>query len=272
MKRISSSLAPCVVVLLAAGCASPEPAPEDLQALARFFFDRFDPDDVDAATGDVELQDAFAKLHVQLKGDDVTEPQKGLLDSITQAELDAVGLSDRDPKEPAGLYTTTIIHCDMDRLEEILLEPDQLSLYPEAYAEYRRTYDDDAPAYLPTWSVTYKSSENALISNQFTAHLRSGLRKVPETENAAHGRTLVGRVFLTEPATFEEPSDETKFTQDYQLETYYQRAPGEIVHFYAIWRYMKLGVLGDSYSGVFTDQTQASMIDWDKKTDELCAQ
>lgn len=269
MRRASLLL---VLALLGGACAEPQPAPEDLDGAARFLFDRWWPADEDPAISDVELADAVVKVHDAVSGDDLAEPQKGTLANLTQAEVDAVGLSDRDPNKPQGMYIANLVRCTLDQVEEILRNPDQLSLYPEGYAEYSRSYHDGTPETHPRWTTTYKSGENALVTNQFTAVVESGLRLVPDlgAEQSPHGRALVLRVHLPEPATFE--YDGSEFTDDYQIETFAERAPGEVVHFYGIWRYMRLGVLGDSYDGVFIDQTTQGMLDWDRRTDEICAQ
>jgi hypothetical protein len=260
-----------LVVAFAAGslaCGGPQQAPKDLNGLARFFFNKFAPGD-DVATSDQEIQDAFTKLHKVVKGEELSadKPDMGVLENLTQEEMDTAGM-DRDPDEGQGMYITNIVHCDMDRMQEIIVDPDQLEMYPEAYAEYERDYDEDVPDYFPTWEVTYKSSENALITNQFTATIETGLRVVPKTDDADFGTVLVRAGWLPEPAEFENEGSE--FTFDFQVETYHSRGDGEIVHFYAMWRYMKLGVLGDSYDQTFIDQTEQGMIDWDAKTDELC--
>ena len=262
-------LSPLLVVVLSS-CAAPQEAPKDLNGLARFFFNQFKPaEGEDPATSDIELQDAIGKVHKVLKGDELSsdEPMSGTLENLTQEEVDTAGL-DVKPSKGQGMFIANIIHCSLSEMKDIILEPDQLELYPEAYAEYARDFDKDPPAYLPTWTVTYKSSENALVSNQFTASVETGLRTVPETEDAAHGDALVRAGFLPEPAEFE--SDGSEFSFDFQVETYHERKKGEIVHFYAMWRYMRLGILGDSYDEVFIDQTTQGMIDWDTKTDELC--
>ena len=255
-------LLPLLATLAVAGCPGPQKAPEDLDGLARFLFDRFDPTDVDATTSDSELADAFTKLDVTVHGDAVTDPQKGVLANITQAELDTVGVT-ADPDVPQGIFIIDVVHCSVKRLKEIILEPDQLSLYTDAYAAYARTFDPDRPATLPTWSATYTSAENALFTNQFTTTVKSGMRVLPDDR-------LVTRVFMPAPATWE--SEGAQFTQDYQTEAFYPRKPGELVHFYAMWRYMSFGAVGDSRSGLFIDQTTSALVDWDTKTDALCAQ
>ena len=261
-----------VAVLGATACAKPAPAPADLDGLARFLFDRWHPPDEDPAISDAELADALGKIHDVLGGDTLSEPVKGTMANLTQAELDAVALSGHDPNTPQGMYIADIVHCTLEQIEEITLTPDQLSLYPEAYAAYSRVYVEGTPAYHPRWATTYTSAENALITNQFTATVQSGLRQVPDLgpELSPHGRGLVSRIFLPEPATFEHEGAE--LTDDFQVETFTERAPGELVHFYGLWRYMRLGILGDSYDSLFIDQTTQALIDWDEKTDELCAE
>jgi hypothetical protein len=267
-----SSLIALALVVLGAACAGPEAAPKDLNGLARFFFNKFKPaEGEDPSTSDIELQDAIAKTHTVVKGDELSsdEPMQGTLENLTQEEVDTAGLELKASKGQ-GMFIANIIHCDLQELKDIVLTPDQLDLYPEAYAEYERDFDADVPDYLPTWTVTYTSAENALITNQFTANVKTGLRTVPATEDAEFGTALVRAGFVPEPATFENPSDEVEFSFDFQVETYHERKKGEVVHFYGMWRYMKLGVLGDSYDQVFIEQTLGGMIDWDKKTDELC--
>lgn len=270
--RSVRSVAACFVALALCACAAPEPAPADLDGLARFAFARWLPVDEDPAVSDAELSDALAKIHDVLEGDTLAGPTKGTLGNLTQAEVDAVGLSDHDPNRPQGMYIANVLHCTLDQVEALTLEPDQLSLYPEAYTAYAREYEEGTPESHPRWLTTYTVAEHALMSNQFTATVHSGMRKVPDLgpELSRRGRGLVFRVHLPEPATFEFEGSE--FTDDYQVETLTERAPGELVHFYAVWRYMRMGVLGDSYDGLFIDQTTQALIDWDAKTEALCAQ
>lgn len=263
------SLIPLATAL---ACVEPQPAPADLDGLARFAFQRWHPADEDPAISDAELADALGKIHRALDGDALAEAQKGTLANLTQDELDAVGLSERDPGKPQGMYIADIVRCTLEQIEDITLEPDQLSLFPEAYAEYSREIIEGTPESHPRWLTTYKSAEHALMSNQFTATVQSGMRRVPDLgpELSPYGRGLVLRVYLPEPATFE--SEGAEFTDDYQVETLTERAPGELVHFYGLWRYMRYGVIADSYDSMMIDQTAQAMIDWDAKTDELCAQ
>ncbi len=257
-----------LAALTTTGCLQPQEAPADLDGLARFFFDRFDPVDEDPAVSDIEMQDAISKLHDVLGGADLANDHaKGTMGKMTTTELEVVGRDDLDPARAVGLTVSGIVHCSLDRLQEIILEPDQLSLYPEAYESYERTYDPNDREHIQTWQIDYRSSDD--VPNQFNAVVKSGIRFVPETEDAQFGRVLVRRGFFPERAVFDD-DENAEFTHDFQIETYHERAPGEIVHFYGIWRWMKLGVL-DISQATLMNITLDGMADWDKKTDTLCA-
>ena len=51
-----------------------------------------------------------------------------------------------------------------------------------------------------------------------------------------YGPVIVSRGVLDEPAYFND-SDERGLFQDYQMEVYFERAPGETVPFYTIWEW-----------------------------------
>lgn len=264
--RILTLAIPCA--LLSTACLQPQEAPADLDGLARFFFDRFDPVGEDPAVSDIEMQDAISKLHDVLGGADMGEDHtKSTMGKMTATELEVVGRDDLDPAKAIGLTVSGIVKCSLDRMQEIILEPDQLSLYPEAYESYERTYDDEDRAHIDTWRIDYRSNDD--VPNQFNATVKSGLRFVPETDDAEFGRVLVRRGFFPDRAVFDD-DENAEFTHDFQIETYHERAPGEIVHFYGIWRWMRLGVL-DISQATLMNLTLDGMADWDKKTDTLCA-
>ena len=260
-------LAP-VALLSLVGCLQPQEAPADLDGLARFFFDRFDPIDEDPAVSDIEMADAFQKLHVVLDGDALTEHVKGTMGKLTATELALVGREDLDPERAVGLSVSGVIPCTLGKIEEILLNPDQLALYPEAYESYQRTFDPDERAHLRSWRNDYRSNDD--VPNQFNAVVNSGLRRVPAIEGAPSGslgKTLVRRGYFPERAVFDD-DENAEFTHDFQVETYYERAPGEVVHWYGIWRWMRLGFL-DISQATLMNITLDGMADWDKKTAEL---
>lgn len=271
MCRRAFIAATSIVLAAAAGCVEPLPAPADLDGLARFAFSRWLPEGENPEISDVELADALGKIHRAVDGDTLAEPQTGTLGNLTQTELDAVGLPERDPGKPQGMFVASVLHCTLDQIEALTLEADQLSLYPEVYAAYTREAVEGRPESHPRWRATYQSVEHALMANQFTATVESGLRRVPDLgpDASPAGPGLVLRAHMPEAAVFE--SEGAEFTDDYQVETMTERAPGEVVHFYAVWRYMRYGVIADSYDALMIDQTVQAAVEWDATTDELCA-
>ena len=270
MKR-SLPFAIALITAVAASCAAPQPAPEGLDDIAKFLFNRFSPVDEDIAVSDLELADAAVKLHAALDGDALAEAQKGTLAKITESELATVGLDGvLSPTRATGMFTAAIVKCELQQMKDIIMEPDQLSLYPEAYESYGREYDPVVDERLQTWTVSYRAAPE--VPNQYDATVKSGIRDVSADVlgDEGVGRLLVRRGFIPEPAVFDEGVD-AEFTHDFQIESYHERAPGEIVHFYGIWRFMRFGII-DSSSGLMMDTTLNGMVDWDTKTDELCAQ
>lgn len=255
-----------------AACQAPMEAPSDLNAVARFLFAHFDPAEGDPAVAEVELRDAITKVGKVIDGDHLAEPKAGLLEDVTSEELAAVGIDDgRNPAVPQGMFIADIIHCSMDRLEQILLDPDQKTLYPGVYADYQRAPETDSPDFLPRWTTTYRSAENGFFSNQYTAVSKGAVRRIAADASAGfESRALMQRIFMPQPAEFE--GEGSEFTFDFQIESYRERADREIVHFYGAWRFLHLGVLGDSSDDAFITTTLDSMIEWDQMTDEHCAQ
>ena len=106
MTRLVGAMA-LACLLQTTGCRGPAEAPEDLDGLARFFFNRFAPKnddltDADPAASDAEIQDGIARLHDVLDGDALNEPQLGTLADITAEELATAGLPDADPTPFTG--------------------------------------------------------------------------------------------------------------------------------------------------------------------------
>ena len=72
-------------------------------------------------------------------------------------------------------------------------------------------------------------------------HTSGGVRFIPADEKAGTGPILLSRSWMKGPAQFK--GDDTSFDQDFQIETYYERAPGELWHAYGVWREVHLKTL-----------------------------
>ncbi len=252
---------------LTAGCKNVDPAPADLDGLMHQLWGDYE------GASDEELTAAVVELHDVIDADSMEELEDGSLTALAADAADGLPISPApDPSLAQGLYILNVIDCDLSQLERILYDLDQDRLYEGAYETYDRTYLSDFDAYVareaPTleWEIDLTAE---LVGAEFDEALRGGLRYWDDPENPL-GPALMARTFLTEPATFPEGSSKS-FDQDYQLEVYYERAPGEVVHAYAIWRVFDMGggltIEDESVMRIILN----NLADWDDNTAQLCA-
>lgn len=263
------ALLPLVFALI--GCGPPPVvAPEDFDGNLRWFW----ASSKDAS--DAEVVEAALKLQTAGKADTLSadKPGRGFISRLAPEDLTVVGKAASDPSKARGLFITNVFPCTLDKLETIVSAIDQKAQYPEAYDAYQRTYTSDADAYrgrsAPTlsWDVTLSAK---LVTAPYTSNLKGGLRRVtPAAGKTSFGPVLIARTWLAEPASFRNPDPSTAFDQDYQIEIFWERTPGELFHAYGMWRELRLG-LGFSTEGNDVANTiLGGLLDWDRKTAELC--
>ncbi len=246
-------------------------APSDLDGNLRWFW----ANSKDAK--DAEVIEAALKLQVAGKADTLTtdKPGRGFISRLSKDELVTVGLQDtNDPASARGFFITNVFPCSLDKLDAIVRAVDQKAQYPEAYDDYQRSYTSDADAYVnrtaPTlaWDVSLTAK---LVTAPYTSTLKGGLRRVvPVNGKPAFGPLLIARTWLPAPATFKNPDPATSFNQDYQIELFWERAPGEVFHAYGMWRDLRLGLGFTTEDNGVANTLMNGLIDWDKKTVELC--
>ncbi|MCB9766167.1 MAG: hypothetical protein H6739_40700 [Alphaproteobacteria bacterium] len=250
------------LLLLLTGCGV-EPTPEDLDGLIHRLWLSYD------AASDAELAETIDALYAELGADTLSDAVTGEVSDLTAESLDVVGLSDgRDPTLPRGFSLAYTYPCTLTDLEPILYHLPQDTLYEGVYDSYDRRYTSDLDAFTAreapqiTWSADITAT---LLNKSYFEHIDGGLRYVGDPERPA----LLGRTVLPEPAAFDD--EDWSFDQDYQLELWVERAPGEIAHLYVIWRHMVLGGLSTEDDGVVNTSLR-NMEDWDDRTAELCAE
>jgi hypothetical protein len=251
----------------AARCASTEPVPADQEALMHWFWKQYE-----TAT-DAQVHEAVTNMHHAIHGEDLTQPAQGSLGALGAGDIGNVDTSNTDPSPATGLLLADAMDCSVDNAERITTYHDQSELYPGIYDSYARTYDTSLPEYLarqaPTvqWSV---ATSGSLAGNRYTMRYGGGDRFVPgQPGSAAVGPVLLNRTWLKEPAHFDNSAD--AIPQDYQIEVYYEHAPGKLVHLWADWRQVKKGTLtnnDDLVLGILLD----NMGQWDNQTRTLCSQ
>lgn len=252
-------------LLLAGGCKAVEPAPEDLDGLFHWFWTNYDE------ASDADLLEAVANAHDAMSIGELDEVVDGSLSDFTRQEMDVVGMrEDADPEELAGLYLLNAFPCTVERLDEIVIAEDQMSQYDGAYDSYERTYTSDDAAYRDRSvnTLSFTSDIAADLMGPYTQTVRGTARWVPASDDFPYGPAVVARYWMPEEAVFE--ADGTFFTQDYQLEVYYEREPGDLAHLYGLWRNMGFGN-ASTESETISRMILNALADWDDRTEELCA-
>lgn len=249
-----------------------DPAPEDLDGLFRFFWDQY-PEGADS-----QLVDAVRKLDPVIEGSTraFDKPRKGLLTDLPQESLGKVQLEHSPIPQAAdasGLFLVKTFPCTLDKLEKIVTALDQKAQFPDSYKAYARTYTTDSAAYFArsapqlSWDVQTES-ENS-ITGTFKEHIKGGIRRVEAQSDGKSptGPFLVQRTWLVKPA---ETSDaDNNFKQDYQIEIYWERKPGEVVHAYGLWRQFDFSLVDNNDKSAL-DLMLNSLSDFDDDVAELC--
>ncbi|MEZ4321075.1 MAG: hypothetical protein R3F61_26585 [Myxococcota bacterium] len=240
------------------GCRKVEPAPDDLDGLLHFFWQNAESED------DV-LAEGFASLDAS-SGAALEDVIDGNVSRLTLEEAQLVPSVDADPANAAGIFMLNTFACDPEKLRELLVVPNQDELREGTYEAYERRFLSDRAAYEAgqvstiDWEISLSAQ---IVLSDYSSELRGGVRDIA----APSGPAFVQRTWFTEPASFE---NNNTWTQDYQLELYYERAPGEIVHLYGMWRELDVAGFTSENSGV-QRQVLNGMKDWDDDTETLCA-
>jgi len=249
-------------ILACAACRGVDPAPEDLEGLLHYLWEKY-PEGSDA-----ELVDALENLHLSIDGAELEDTLDGTTALLTDEEVALAGLDrDVDPSETAGVFIVDPFPCDLDTAEAIVISTEQDVLY-DVFDNYERRYTTDLEAYLEretatlSWEVTYTTT--IPLAGPYTADLAGGVRRIPD---APFGDFFLTRSVLVEPAAFER--SDGVFDQDYRIELYYAPRSGTVIHVEALWRNMHAG-LANTDSEAVQRFILNSLEDWDDQTAHWC--
>lgn len=256
-------------MLLLLACAPLDPAPADLDGLLHYLWDHYDEGT------DEQLAEVQRNVHAVL-GETLTETIDGTVTDLDAEQVALVEMTDVDPEAAQGLFIARPVACTLEQLERVVSYLEQIELYPDAYETYSRSYTSDYDAYMAretpflSWEI---ENTNTLLGAWYSSVAIGRLRYLPDlgSELTPFGPSLHSRIVMTEPATFEEGSSKS-LVQNYQLELFYERSAGELVHVYATWQE------GDFGGGVSTEDEAVqrlvvnNMAAWDDDTEALCAE
>jgi hypothetical protein len=281
MKRLLHlALAGSSSLLLAGpGCScGGEPAPEGLDDLSTFIWDRFEPaEGLGAGAQETELRDAVVQLRAQFDELQIEAdaPFTGTLDRISKERVETLedirGLDKIDLVQ--GFTISNVATCTQQQTINLMLSNKALEVHPGVYETYEKTFDnvDEANAFRARdeaadtvgWTTEYRIQPPPLGS-AYNATLTGAARRVRDEADPAKD-ILLTRTYLTD-VVFDGGGE---FDFDAQLEVYFTRDDGTPAHFYAMWRRMKFGPV-DSSNDVFIDQTLSGFVDWEKEADVAC--
>lgn len=217
---------------MAAGCAV-DPAPKDADGVLRWEW-------LNAGKAtDAQMLDALEHLHAAVDGDTRTEEIDGTLEPLRDGDTDIVPME--HPGNPAtahGLLIVRVVHCPFDETVRQFFEADQKKLHP-SYDSYSREYLSDVAAWHDSRANTldYLSTYRvSLLGSSYVATIHGQARRVPARRaGTPPGPLVVTRQWLPKDGVFT-GSDTDFFRQDYQVQMFWERKPGEVMHAFGLWR------------------------------------
>jgi len=241
---------PLALLVLAAGCRLPDPAPVEIDEIVQFGFSRYAADEDDL--NDRTLADAAENLTLWW---DENDQGAELFTAVDDTELRDEDLATLDPPNSAsdagalfGVMVGRVTDCTLDDIDRLYFIDDQHGLFPDNYVGYTRTRTSDFDCFLEddgceeiTWNADVVQETNVIgtiVTREFT--LGSGLRRVsaipadPAETTPGEVQARFSRTWMLDPAVMSPVIANSDFRQNYQLEimTPYD---GGIIHFYGMW-------------------------------------
>lgn len=215
------------------------PAPSDIDGLSRWLWLNRQ------GASDQEIADAIRKLDVAA-GPLETDREETISRLQPGDAKDSGTTFEGDIAKAAGMVLLNRIHCPLAKVEKLFVQKDQKALHAN-YITYDRTFDGVEADYLErrtnpfTWNSVYKLQ---LLIPIFKPTVPGGVRFVPATMtgDGPKGPYLVGHAYFDGAAEVVSGGDDY-FKQNYQVQVFYERAPGDVVHLYALWQELKVGYL-----------------------------
>jgi hypothetical protein len=263
------------VIGLSAGCAVNK-APADLNNIQTWFWDNYVVGTDAAMANAVNVLDALSTIHT-------VTPQNpdwngALSVRLQPGDLGVVGLRGvNDASAIPGLLSVTELNCTLDQVEALLYRPDQNNVHPNIYTSYDRTFTSSLDAYKArtaetvTWTATFSQIDGEA---HYTTTVQSGLRRIPDLGRSVtpFGPILLSRTWMPKPAT--DASAGTSYPQDYQVEIYYERHPGQVIHNWADWKDITVtlspGIVVSDTSSVYQSFILANDQTWDQTLARQC--
>lgn len=247
-----------VLAVALAGCAA-DPAPEAITDVSRWLWRNYE-----TAT-DERLADAIVALSGTITPVTADAPMKVLISRLGQSDIALAGRTDVDASKAVGMLVVTEFGCKLAQVEKIHTASNQAELHPGSFATYVRTYAQSRDAFL-AHQISKLDWFSDVTGQYGNGRFVDSARRVPDLGKvrSPHGAALVGRSWAKSAATGAD------WPQSYEVEAFFERAPGRVIHMVAVWRQA-------TFSGLSTETSflqnimMGSLVNWDKEMETQCA-
>ncbi len=249
------------LLLAWAGCAPPELAPDDIDALSRWLYV-----EQEAAT-DAELAEGVLNLAAFADGldfEDDDAPTFGI-SPLARADVEALVEHDRDPAATIGVGVFHLSPHGVDPHAEVLALADQTVVEPDAVSFWRTFEEGDADCWVArtcTRALTVNDvvRENALYSATYVIYKE--MRWVPLPD----GWAIASRSWLPSPTN---EDGLVPIYQSYDLDLYVQRGGGTL-RWHVTWQETDVpGVSDDGVANVVAMGIADMYEAWEAYLDEV---
>jgi hypothetical protein len=242
-----------------------EKAPQEVDALARYFWLKFD------ASPEV-IADAVDALQLASDGEALLggKNKNGKLSDLQPEDFEGLPVEHiPDPSKARGFYVLSNMECPLEMAEKVVYSTEQDKLHPGVYDAYERTLTMDLNAYTTraqdrlSWESAFKVT---ILGAQYSAQSSQGLRHIAASKKTGGRAFSLSKTWQKRPAVF---SGDNALDQDYQVEAFFPASDGTTMHFHAVWRDIRIGAFS------IRDELTLSivvneLVKWDQRLAEVC--
>ncbi len=257
MRRTFRHCGAVLMALVAAACAS-DPAPEAITDVSHWLWRNY------ATATEERLADAVVALSGTVTQVTADKPLKALIAGLVPSDVALTGRTDVQASQVRGLLVVTEFGCKLSQIKKIHTAPNQDTLHPGAFKTYKRTYTQSRDAFV-AGQLARLDWVSDITGDYGDGAMLEGARMVPDLGKVQtpFGAALVGRSWLKAAAT---GSD---WKQDYEVDLYFERSPGRVVHMVAAWRQATFAGF-DMDTAFLQNIMLGSLVNWDKEIEKAC--
>ena len=117
-------------------------APEAVTDVVRWFWRNHD------TAADERVADGVVALNGTVTSVTAEEPLKQVVTSLLAGDVAWTGRAGVDPSVAPGMLVVTDLHCTLEQVLHFHTSPDQATLHPGTYTEFKRTFQQSRTDFL----------------------------------------------------------------------------------------------------------------------------